>query len=160
MPDAIEGLFRAGQEDWHIYLLGNEPAVAHGSASEEDWLGFQAQLEAFLAGHGVPIRRVYACLDDPLGKPPHDKDSVFLLPNTGAFYHAAQTDGISLPDSWVIGDGALELVGGWRAGLHTMGVQTGEGCSPHELEVEPEEMSTNLRLAVESILTRKRVAHS
>jgi histidinol phosphatase-like enzyme len=144
-PKALETLFRASQANWMIYLIGNEDAVAHGRLSESSWKKFERDLIAHLAASGIPVQYNYACLDDPVnGVEGHQKDSVFLLPNTGAMYHAVQYDGIRLDQSWVIGDSTLELAAGWRAGCRLAGVRTGQALSDDTFEVEPALVAENL----------------
>ncbi len=121
-PGALDALFHARQSGWEIYLVGNEPDVAFGKLSMDEWRKFEAELLEHLRSQGIPIKRSYACLDHPRGVKARARDSVFLLPNTGALYHASQFDGISLPHSWVIGDGNIELAAGWRAGCRIAGV--------------------------------------
>jgi len=96
---ALEALFSAGQAGWKIYLIGNEESVARGRTSAAAWERFETALLGHLKQHGVPIARHYACLDHPQGTGSHKRDSVFLFPNTGALYHAAQEDGIVLSES-------------------------------------------------------------
>jgi histidinol phosphatase-like enzyme len=141
---AVDALFRARQAEWELYLIGNEIEVAQGRVSESSWKSFEAELLEFLRLRGAPIRRSYACLDHPEGKQEHRRDSVFRLPNTGALYHAAQFDGISLPHSWVVGDEHLELVAGWRAGCHMGGLGTVEELVRGELLVEPDLCASSL----------------
>lgn len=148
---AIEALFRAAQKGWNIYLVGNEDAVAFGKQSEESYRAFEAELLDHLKQHGVPVKRSYSCLENPEGKAPHDGDSVFLFPNTGAFYHAAQNDGIELRDSWIVGDSTLELAAGWRAGAHVAGVRTGMGLGDGGLEIEPELLHDDLAGVVDEL---------
>lgn len=144
VPGALDALFHAGQAGWNLYSIGNEDDVAFGRMAESTWRKFEGELLDHLRAHGVAVRRLYACLDHPEGVAPHDRDSVFLLPNTGALYHAAQTDGIVLEDSWVIGDGTLELVAGWRAGCHLAAVGAGRRLGEGELHVEPEIVADDL----------------
>lgn len=152
-PRAVETLFRAAQGGWKLYLVGNEDQVARGRVSDSSWQSFQEGLSAHLTAQGVHIQRDYACLDNPhtgLGR--HKRDSVYLLPNTGAMYHAMQHDGISIADSWTIGDSTLELTAGWRAGSHIAGVLTGEAVRDESLQVEPEILRASLAEAVAEIL--------
>lgn len=148
-PGTLDALFHAGQAGWNLYLIGNEDAVAHGHWSIDSYSAFEADLLEHLRSHGIPIRRSYACTDDPEGVPPHTKDSVFFLPNTGGLYHAAQVDGISLDQSWVIGDSSLELVAGWRASCRLAGVRTGmavqDGNFPVDPEIHAEDLASVLR---------------
>ena len=138
LEGAVEALFRANQAGWLIYLLGNEEAVAHGRLPEEDWRAVEDTFLTHLANRGVVIQRNYACLDHPEGIEGHTSDSVYLLPNTGAFYHAFHTDGTELRKSWVIGDSTVELVAGWRAGCRTAAVETGLALSDDTFQVDPE----------------------
>lgn len=152
-PRAVEALFRASQDGWTIYLIGNEDAVARGSVTDAEWKGFERELLTFLAGYGVRVQRCYACLDDPEhGAGRHKRDSVYMLPNTGAMYHAMQHDGVELDRSWVIGDGALELVAGWRAGCRLAIVGGRERLAESELLVEPELETPDLATAIALVL--------
>ncbi|MCP3918159.1 MAG: hypothetical protein GY711_21630 [bacterium] len=150
-------MFHAGQVGWNLYLIGNEDAVAFGRQPKGQWDTFEVEMLEHLRSHGIPIRRNYACTEHPDGVQPYDKDSVFLLPNTGALYHAAQVDGIVLDQSWVIGDGTLELVSGWRASCRLAGVQTGEGLGDGHLQVEPEIFSENLAEVLREVCTGEHI---
>ena len=144
VPGAIDALFHASQAQWNVYLIGNEESVAFGKLPLARWQAIEEGLLDHLRAHGVPVQRMYACTDHPEGKKPHNQDSVFLLPNTGALYHAAQVDGVELRDSWVIGDSTLELVAGWRAGCRLAGVRTGQALGDGHLQVEPDLMADDL----------------
>ncbi|MHC4892591.1 MAG: HAD hydrolase-like protein [Planctomycetota bacterium] len=137
-PGALDALFRAARDGWNLYLLGNEEDVAFGNVTDDEWRAIDEAIHETLSDYGVALTRSYACVDHPRGRRGHDNDSVYFLPNTGAFYHAAHTDGIELDRSWVIGDSTLELVAGWRAGLRLASVRTGLGLSDGEYDVEPE----------------------
>ncbi len=154
---ALDALFLIGQLGWEIYLIGNEESVAFGKLSTEEWEHFEAELLAHLRAHGVSVKRCYSCLDHPKGVRGHARDSVFLLPNTGLLYHAAQFDGISLAHSWVIGDGTLELVAGWRAGCHIAGVGRAAEFERGELSVHPEIVEPSLAAVLAELRVREPV---
>ena len=156
-PGALDAMFHAGQAGWSLYLIGNEKSVAHGELALEQWQVFERDLLDHLRSHGVPIRRCYACTDDPEGVPPHTKDSVFFLPNTGGLYHAAQVDGIILDQSWVIGDSTLELVAGWRASCRLAGVRTGLAVRDGRFPVDPEVMGDNLARVLREVTAGERI---
>ena len=156
-PGALDALFRAGQAGWKLYLLGNEDSVAHGRQAVETWESFEHDLLEHLRSHGIPITRNYACTDDPEGVPPHTKDSVFFLPNTGALYHAAQVDGIILDQSWVVGDSSLELVAGWRASCRLAGVRTGLAVRDGQFPVDPEILADDLANVLREVTSGEHV---
>jgi histidinol phosphatase-like enzyme len=159
-PGSLDALFHAGQAAWEIYLIGNEPSVAFGQLSLEEWRAFEAELLEHLRAHGIPIKRSYACIDHPRGVKGRARDSVFLLPNTGALYHAAQFDGISLGHSWVIGDGTLELVAGWRAGCRIAGVGMPQRFLRGELSVDPDLVEESLAAVLGELRVREPVPRS
>ena len=136
---ALDALFRVSRTGWRLYLIGNEDAVARGSASDGDWASFETALLAHLRHLGITVTRNYACLEDPIdGRGPHRKGSVFRLPDTGVFFHAVQNDGVALRHSFVIGDSTLEIAAGARAGCRTIAVRTGAGGLDRALAVEPD----------------------
>lgn len=150
---AVDALFHAHEQGWNIYLIGNEFSVPQGLLPYARWQELEAHIIQMLQRHGVPVTRSYICTDDPEGKKPHNRDSVYMLPNTGPMYHAAQNDGINLSKCWVIGDSTLELVAGWRAGCHTVGVRTGDAVNDGALHVEPEVFANNLTDAIGLIVS-------
>jgi histidinol phosphatase-like enzyme len=157
---AVDALFRATQAGWRVYLLGNEEAVARGRLAPEAWAELQAGLLAHLSEHGARVDRCYVSLDDPVnGVKGRRKDSVYHLPNTGAFYHAAHADRVELRKSWVIGDSTLELVAGWREGVRLAGVRSGLGLSDRTFEVTPEILAPDLAGVLQQLLELENALH-
>jgi histidinol phosphatase-like enzyme len=157
---AVDALFRATQAGWRTYLLGNQDAVARGKVSEGDWRAFESALSAHLVGAGVLLQRSYLCIDDPVnGVSGRRRDSVFRLPNTGAFYHAAHADRVELRRSWVLGDTTDALVAGWRAGLRQVGLRSGQGLADAAYGVTPDLHVGDLREAVLELLELEGALH-
>ncbi len=152
--EALPLLFRAAQQGWQVYVVGNEPGVAAGRVSEERWDEFRLELEALLSAQGIPVRRHYACLEDPSGKARHRKDSVFRFPNTGVLYHAAQEDGIELGESWIVSSETDELAAAWRAGVRTLALdwQGQAAARTSELQVEPTLRGSDLARGLRALL--------
>jgi D-glycero-D-manno-heptose 1,7-bisphosphate phosphatase len=156
---ALDALFRATRAGWRLYLLGNEESVAFGRLARETWDEIEKKMLGELARAGVAITRNYACLEHPDGVPGRRNDSVYLLPNTGAFYHAAHTEGVELAKSWVIGDSTVELVAGWRAGCRMAAVRTGQALADRTYAVDPEVDGADLRRVVLELLQRCEALH-
>ena len=135
-PGVLDALFGLTRSGYIPYLIGNERGVSHGHVSPKVWASIEERLHREIAEAGVCLGRSYVCLDDPEGVAPHNAESVFFLPGTGAFFHAAHTDEIDLSRSWVIGDSTLELAAGWRAELRCGAVRTGLALSDRTFEVE------------------------
>jgi len=158
-PGALEALFRANRAGWHLYLIGNEDAVTRGDLPLDAWKEIEGEFLGQLSRAGIPIRQNYASVNSPEGLDDERLDSVYLLPNTGAFYHAAHNDGVDLEKSWVIGDNTLELVAGWRAGCRQAGVGTGRGVQDKAFHVDPEFVGQDLVEAIRELLTRQLALH-
>ena len=159
VPGALDALFRATRAGWRLYLLGNQEAVAFGRQGREAWDAIEAAYARGLAGAGVTIARSYVCLSHPEGVSGQRSESVYLLPNTGAFYHAAHTDGIELRKSWVVGDSTLEIVAGWRAGCRQAAVRSGLGLSDATFAVEPDLLGDDLAEVVLTLLGLETALH-
>jgi histidinol phosphatase-like enzyme len=138
VPGALDGLFRCSQRGWKIFLIGNQEQVAFGEQSATEWHAVQAAAHELLDRAGIPVAHDYQCTLHPNGRGAGQGESVFQLPNTGPFFHAAHHYDIDLRTSWVVGDETIELVAGWRAGLRTAGVATGLGLLDQNFDVEPE----------------------
>jgi histidinol phosphatase-like enzyme len=156
--DALPALFSAGQAGWKIYLIGNEESVARGRTSLAAWERFESALMGHLKSHGVPVVRHYACLDHPQGTGNHKRDSVFLFPNTGALYHAAQEDGILLAESWLVSSDPLELAAGWRAGCRTASLDMTPKLRAGRIEVETSTRTQRLSVVVREIIASNDLA--
>jgi hypothetical protein len=61
-------------------------------------------------------------------------------------------DGVDLHRSWVIGDGVLELVAGWRAGCRIAGIGSRSRLEEGELSVEPELLCPDLASVLAELL--------
>lgn len=151
LPGAMDALYRAVQLGWNVYLIGNEEAVAFGAQTEAAWRKLETGICEALAAHGAPVTRSYSCLDHPKGQKGYDQPSVFRLPETGVFYHAAHNDDVDLSKSWVIGDSTIELAAAWRGDLRTIGVRTGEAILDGTLQVEPELVVADLAAAIDAL---------
>jgi histidinol phosphatase-like enzyme len=147
-------LFRATQNGWTLYLVGNEEAVARGKISDTQWESFEIELSAHLKAQCIVVKKCYAALESPEGKGKHRRDSVFRFPNTGVLYHAAQEDGIELGESWMISSDLYELAAGWRAGLRLAAVAFERPSADSELRVEPGLCAATARAALSEILAR------
>ena len=159
MPGALDALFKASQAGWWIYLLGNEDDVAHGRVAQETWERFERDLLDHLSKHGVRVTRCYTSIDDPSeGVEGHRKESVYRLPNTGALYHAHQSEGIELKSSWVLGNETLELAAGWRAGCRTAGILGDRDSITGPLETDTAFIAQDLRDAIEALVIALRAA--
>jgi len=98
-----------------------------------------------LARAGVTIHGVYFC--------PHHPDitgeCVCRKPNPGMLANAARDFGLSLNDSWMIGDSDRDIMAGREANTKT--IKVGEAMDP-TLKIEPHHYAADLWEAVQIIV--------
>lgn len=158
IPGALDALFRAYRAGWRIYLIGNEDAVPFGALSKAKWDLVEQHIAGVLQDAGIQVMRSYLCTTRLDGVGEFQVDSVFQLPNTGAFYHALHTDGIDLQRSWVVGDSTTELVAGWRSGMRMAAVRTGEGLGDRIYDVSPEIVADDLHCVIQILLEQAQLS--
>jgi D-glycero-D-manno-heptose 1,7-bisphosphate phosphatase len=115
--EAIRGLRDAG---FRVFVVSNQSGIGRGLITEEQYRAVQ---EEFLRQAGE-IDGSYYCADAP-GVP-----STRRKPEPGMVLEAAAEHGIELSASWFVGDKAVDVECGRRAGTKTIQVMTGYGAEP------------------------------
>jgi D-glycero-D-manno-heptose 1,7-bisphosphate phosphatase len=119
--EAIRKLRAAG---WGVFVVSNQSGIGRGLITHEQYLAVQ---EEFLRQAGE-IDGSYYCPDAP-GVP-----SARRKPEPGMVLEAAGEHAIDLGASWFVGDKAVDVECGRRAGTRTIQVLTGYGmeqrCEP------------------------------
>ncbi len=121
--DSALALVRAANtRDWPVVVITNQSAIARGL---HDWTAFaavQRRLLALLDAAGCALDAVMACPALP------DSNAPCRKPNPGMLLSAARRLPIELTSSWIVGDSAIDLEAGKRAGLrHGWLAPTGYG---------------------------------
>lgn len=117
-----------------VILITNQSGIGRGYFGWDDFMAVQEKIIAQLAAEDAWIDGVFACPHHAKGKPPYDDpDSPFRKPNPGMLLAAAERMALDLGASWIIGDRAIDLEAGSRAGLPGgLHVLTGHGSEPGE----------------------------
>jgi D-glycero-D-manno-heptose 1,7-bisphosphate phosphatase len=125
-PGVTEALERLRNSGYLKIIVTNQSGIGRGLFSEAQYRLVQAELFRQI-GEGL-IDACYFCADLP-GIP-----SARRKPETGMVLEAAAAHDIDLSRSWFIGDKALDIECGKRAGTKTILVLTGYGkqqaCTP------------------------------
>ena len=116
VPESLRKLRAAG---WGVFLVTNQSGIGRGLISEQQYRAVQ---EEFLRQAGE-IDGSYYCPDAP------DVPSTRRKPEPGMVLEAAATHGIELAESWFVGDKAIDVECGRRAGTKTIQVLTGYGAA-------------------------------
>lgn len=129
LPGAIEALRRLGRR-YLLFVISNQSGVARGEITLDDVYRVNAHLEDMLLQNGISIRAWYVC--------PHlrSENCHCIKPNPYFLLKASREFGISLPDSFSIGDHPHDVHAGVNAGGRGLFVLTGHG-SRHSHELPP-----------------------
>lgn len=117
-----------------VVLITNQSGIGRGRLGWDDFMAVQEKIIAELEAEEAWIDAVFACPHHAEGEPPYDDpDSPFRKPNPGMLLAAAERMALDLSKSWIVGDRAIDLEAGSRAGLAGgLHVLTGHGADPGE----------------------------
>ena len=104
-----------------VIVISNQPGVAKRKFTEKLLEATTAKMHRVLAQDGARLDAVYYCLHHPEAQLPQYKSSCACRkPRPGLLLQAAQEWGISLEDSYFIGDGITDILAGQAAGTRTI----------------------------------------
>ena len=112
-------LCRLKAAGWRIFVVTNQAGIARGLITEEQYRAVQQEFLRQI-GDGL-IDASYYCPDLP-GVP-----STRRKPEPGMVLEAAAEHGVDLPESFFVGDKAIDVECGHRAGAGAILVLTGYG---------------------------------
>lgn len=143
--DVLRQLTEAGMR---LFLIGNELEVASGEVSFAESEVIQACIERQLHDAGVSVTRNFVCRVHPEAEGVAQGDSVFRMPNVGAFKAAQQEFEVDPTQSWLIGTRSHEILAAERAGAHSILVQPPGTFVDDEFTIEPDVVTDDARTAL------------
>jgi D-glycero-D-manno-heptose 1,7-bisphosphate phosphatase len=111
--DALRLLKEAG---FACVVVSNQSAVGRGMMSETDLKRVNEEMNRQLAEFGVTLDGVYSCTFAPKSTDPLAIEHPDRKPAPGMLLRAAAELGLDISDSWMIGDGARDIIAGQNAG--------------------------------------------
>jgi D-glycero-D-manno-heptose 1,7-bisphosphate phosphatase len=122
-----------------VVVASNQPGIAKRHFEEKLLRKFESKLRKSLAKGGAHIDAEYYCLHHPdasLRK--YRKHCGCRKPASGMLLQAAEDLGVSLPDSYMIGDGLTDIEAGNAAGCRTIFI--GRWKSEYEHFIHPPDL--------------------
>jgi D-glycero-D-manno-heptose 1,7-bisphosphate phosphatase len=118
VPQAIHLLNKVGLL---VIVVSNQPGIAKGHFDETMLHKFDEKLRAALRKHGGHIDATYYCLHHPDAVVKRYREHCRCRkPGIGMLVQAAKDFRISLPESYMVGDGLNDIEAGTRAGCRTV----------------------------------------
>ena len=132
IPSAPQAIAKLNAAAIPAVVVTNQAGIGRGYYSWREFEIVQSSIETAL--HPATFDGVWACAYHPDGTGDLACDHVFRKPNPGMILDAAETLGIDLAASWLVGDKTLDIESAINAGLAgAILVRTGYGAS-----MEPE----------------------
>lgn len=133
VPKAIRLLNKLGLR---VVMVSNQPGIAKGHFAPSMLRLFEKKLQATLRASGARIDAIYYCRHHPQAVVKTLRRRCRCRkPETGMLTRAARDLGLSLPDSYMVGDGLTDIEAGARAGCRTIFI--GQWKCEHEKFIHP-----------------------
>jgi D-glycero-D-manno-heptose 1,7-bisphosphate phosphatase len=153
VPDVLESLGRLQAAGYLLFLVSNQPNYAKGKNSLEELQGVHSLLTGALDAAGIGFARFFYCFHHPQGiVPSHSGRCDCRKPSPYFLNQAAAEFGVSLPDSWMVGDRAADIGCGQAAGVRTIRVLEDHPATRAANEPVPTFEARDLSHAVSLIL--------
>lgn len=124
--DAGPALARLQAAGFRLVLVSNQPGVALGLFAEPALDAVWAELARQLAPYGVAFAAVYYCPHHPASADPrYGGPCTCRKPLPGLLLQAAETHGLDLARSWMVGDILDDIEAGHAAGCRTVLLDVG-----------------------------------
>jgi D-glycero-D-manno-heptose 1,7-bisphosphate phosphatase len=128
IPGAAAAVAQLNAAGLPVIVVTNQSGIGRGYYSWQDFAAVMSRMGTLLAMENAHLDAVYA-------SPHHEKgqgdyavaDHPERKPNPGMLTKAAEEHGIDLSGSWMVGDKAIDVEAGRRAGCRTVLVRTGYG---------------------------------
>jgi D-glycero-D-manno-heptose 1,7-bisphosphate phosphatase len=162
LPGSAGAVRRVRDAGFLAVVVTNQAGVARDYF--EEFVVHQAnrRLVELLQKEGTDLDGIYYCPHHPReGAPPYRQDCQCRKPRPGMLLKAAEDLGIDLPNSYMVGDGLVDVGAARAAGVVPVLVLTGYGRGHLEHRrsrwtEEPEHIAEDLSAAVQWILERER----
>jgi D-glycero-D-manno-heptose 1,7-bisphosphate phosphatase len=121
LPGVAAAMRRLAGAGFLLVCVSNQPAAAKGRATVEELLAVHERVSELLAREGARLDASYLCFHHPDGVVPELSGSCpCRKPAPGMLLEAADTLGLELGASWMIGDTDADVEAGAVAGCRTV----------------------------------------
>lgn len=119
--DAADAINKLHKLDFKVIIISNQPGIAKDKFTIDTFEKIRKKMKDELARQDAYVDAEYFCLHHPEGK---NKDYTMICecrkPKPGLILKAASEHEIDLKNSWMIGDGIIDIQAGNEAGCKTI----------------------------------------
>jgi len=124
VPGAAAFMKRAQAAGYLIVVVSNQPGLAKGTLTMSELEAVNQRLGELLEQEGARWDAIRCCTHHPAGRAGfasvHVRECDCRKPQPGLLVQAAAELGINLAQSWMIGDGLVDIQAGRRAGCRAL----------------------------------------
>jgi D-glycero-D-manno-heptose 1,7-bisphosphate phosphatase len=130
IPGAAVAVARLNAQGIPVVVVTNQSGIGRGKFGWQEFAAVMSRMDALLALEQARIDAVYAAPYHEQGNGHYAVvDHPDRKPNPGMLQRAAEEHGLDLARSWMVGDKAIDLEAGRRAGCRVALVRTGYGVN-------------------------------
>jgi len=158
LPGVGEALYALQEAGYELFIVSNQPGIARGYFTMDELGAAVHHLYDLLAGYNAYPSAFYYCPHSTEGNvPPFVRACRCRKPLPGLIQRAADDFGISLRDSWMIGDILHDVEAGKRAGCRTILIDNGNETEWKLNEYrEPDYILADMEEAARTILQKQK----
>lgn len=129
LPGAATAVAELNARGIPVVVVTNQSGIGRGYYGWPDFEAVMGRMGELLAEEGARVDAVYAAAHHEQGVGEYAiADHPDRKPNPGMLQRAAEEHGLDLHRSWMVGDKAIDVEAGRRAGCRTCLVRTGYGA--------------------------------
>jgi D-glycero-D-manno-heptose 1,7-bisphosphate phosphatase len=155
-PFAFEAIKQMNKKGFKVIGITNQAAIARGICTQEEVEKLNNDLQSALNEKGAHLDRIYYSPYHPNFQQQRFKQlKNWRKPEPGMILQAAEDYGISLSQSYMVGDSAIDIIAGKNAGCKTILILSGKGQETNkeliQLNIKPNIITENILTACEHI---------
>ncbi|MCX5800694.1 MAG: HAD family hydrolase [Candidatus Eisenbacteria bacterium] len=156
LPHASSGLRKLNRIGIPVIVVSNQSGIARRMFTAEDVERVNQRMRDLLAADGARVDAIYFCPHHP----DYDVECDCRKPRPGLLVAASKERGISLKESFMVGDKLIDMQAGRAAETSTVFVRTGDGqkelqAAGAEISAVADAVCEDLSEAVEWILEQR-----
>ncbi len=129
LPGAAAAVARLNARGIPVVVVTNQSGIGRGYYGWPEFEAVMARMAELLAAEGARVDAAYAAPHHEAGQGEYAvADHPERKPNPGMLQRAAEELGLDLARSWMVGDKAIDVEAGRRAGCRACLVRTGYGA--------------------------------
>lgn len=155
VPGAVDAMRRLHEAGYALVVVTNQSGLARGMYTEAQYQALTTEMCQALKEAGAPVEAVYHCPHHPKGVVPALAiECDCRKPAPGMLIKAAAELGLSLPDSFMVGDKPSDMAAARAAGVGRAFLVESDNAEAVGLDSQADGAFTSLAVCVSALLDK------